>query len=783
VVGLAVHPKFRQTQRALIALQYQSNSDARFPLIMRSDDGGEHWRLIDGPDEAGALVAAAWSSDGPALLGANGQVWREARAGWTATDLGAEGRKLVAFSGGLVAATATGLWVLEADDDDWFAVLSGGVLDLAADTDGSRVVALLESGEILVSFDAHAWISKGVVEGAGAVTAARGSLFVGVGMEVEQIVPELRPCGSLGAREESVFHLFATHDNRLWAAGALGIYASDLDCSGFELVAEGDGIDANNGEHTAIASTRAWSGAFAQGTRQVVSGYQGILVSEGGGPLSQPRLLSPLLSRAVGVGDGPDGGTRIWAASYGAGAIWSDDGGATWSGSGVGMSAPQVFGRDLLVWGDTTLYSGDDASLVSADAGAHWDPVFVVGGEGPMIDMAVGSSVAWATVGSAEGMLARSSDGARWQEQEVPPEVADFRLGKLAVLPVQGKEAVILSGELVPGVAWSLDGGENWAVVGQESLRDFLAWPEGVGDRMLARAYDGSVRILEVATGEWSSPEVEPAPLVAWAVTGSGAVLGLDGNGRAWASDDGGDRWVARGGVIEDVAESMVRTGAEAPVDAVVVAGRTGLFASVDEGASFVRLPRLERYDTFYGWSSCTAADGGECTTLEGDSLGGGLAQVLAPGDRLRLAGTLPRLRFWGDGPLLVGPEGGDAVMARPGAWIEIGGGDQVAELTGVEGSVLVDVVEFGEGGEGIPGWPAGGDTGEGPGDHGPGGVRPGAEDDAFGRRCACGGGGEFSSWTVVLALAATARLRMPASASARRRKPRVGAQPAPGGV
>ncbi len=220
------------------------------------------------------------------------------------------------------------------------------------------------------------------------------------------------------------------------------------------------------------------------------------------------------------------GTERIWAASFGGGVLFSDDGGRTWSSDGEGPANSFVL------------------SLA-------WNPV---------------TKTLFA--GTLEGGVFRRESGGRWSasSEGLPPHVS------VQALTV-AERGVLWAGTPGSGLFVSPDDGRYWYPVvpgeaGRMSVSSLLPFRGGV----LAGTSDWGLFFAENENYPLK-PILPSDPVVGLDETGTGDVLALTRSGKLYLSPDGGVSWRSAGS-----------TGGRMPAASLLSASEGRIFAGVKGG-------------------------------------------------------------------------------------------------------------------------------------------------------------------------------------------------------
>jgi photosystem II stability/assembly factor-like uncharacterized protein len=279
------------------------------------------------------------------------------------------------------------------------------------------------------------------------------------------------------------------------ASGQEGLFVSDDECATFRSLPTGAAPD-YGGIGYAQTPEEMFRRIEHVGDIWLLATFNGVYRADETDDFILTKMLSEDYARGVAFDDTWPSDTRIWLGGYGGAVSWTDDGGATWAGSAVGVEhlyaydvQPDTLGaRTGLVW-----YSGSDRAFRSRDRGETWEQFDII------------------TCPRARAF--RATGGMSWLLGE-----AEVGAG------IEGR------------LAWSLDEGDTWEPV--SSLRPEMA---GEPHDVQTLLYDGmpAFYVLDDAPGElFVSTDRVSAPEFAR----FGAALVATQRGLYWTRDRG-DSW------------------------------------------------------------------------------------------------------------------------------------------------------------------------------------------------------------------------------------------------
>jgi photosystem II stability/assembly factor-like uncharacterized protein len=707
MLGLAVDPDDPDIAWAVLELDDSTQ-------LVRSQDGGAHWDPVWSPVKDETVVGVAWDGELLLILALDGTLWStDDGESWEGVDLPTDivarpgfdvpgnfvtSRGFAARAGQLVIASDVGLWVGAVDDVKGMRVLFPDLpfTDVAfSATNDAVALAIADDGALLRSGNAGLqWATLAAPPGGAsplAVAEFDEVPFVGTDAGAfwyDGIAAAWNPCGelpveNLGDNAEAVPLLIADEDGVLYAAsGQEALFTSTDDCESWQATARVSGVEY---EGVGSAPDVSWSftGAYVDGDHWIVAGFNGLASTfDAGGSWSFAKLIPGDNVRAIAFApDYPDD-PRLYLGGYGSGVYWTDDGGASWEGSAVGL--PGIYANTLDLPDDfeathAVYFVGNYLPYQSHDAGQSFAPMFVPMGRLRGFRNLGKRLYALGEDGAETDPLGRviysDDQGQSWHDYPFLTTYMDGTAVKDVLEVTLGERETILLATTSPsGVLGSFDRGLTWTWLLQgpeERSASLVAWPPGAPSRLVFAGKSAGVRLSDDAGTSWREVELSlvdrPDALV---MADDGTLIVVSRVGQLYRSEDGGETWDP---IAEPFAPLIheVRTAPYFDVRGlVIVTTSDGVFYSPDRGDHFERMPRYERLEDQAVQVSCTSALEGPCKLWPDASLGNGGAWLLLPGDRLEWS-------FVGDALRLVGMDGGSARVGVDG-----------------ERPVLVDVVD-----------------------------------------------------------------------------------------
>lgn len=709
VSAYTVSPDHASTGRAWLVMDPHDISQ-----LMRSEDFGLHWDFVGGAPTADSLIDLAYAGDTLLALSAEAGLWWSPDEGerWEFTWLAEDATAHTMDSNGdnglgprVAIGTSAGVYTVdEADPGSPTQVLAGvDARHVAWGSDSQTLLVVTAQGDLLRSPDGgQSWEPELPRLPAGvtglALIADETGTFAGTTQGVYRLDGSTwQDCAALPtlptlSHGEEVPRLEANRDGRLLlTTGAQALVVSTDRCDSWTLLDSGLVVP-YGGMGNATSASEAWVGLSWVGHHVVAAGFSGLVVSDDGGRrFSEARLLGADYSRGVAVHPRWPDERRVFIGGYGGGVWWTDDGGRTFEGSSLGISAFTA-AYDLMPAPDFAnserlFYAGLEDILVSDDGGLSFAELEV--GEAvdpiPTLRSFVQSGGAvWALGQQADpemqGRLAWSEDGGDTWSADPTLEAQmggslprDVAVGVLNGVPVR---AVAM--DAPAGVITSLDGGAwRWAYEVRDTTSAGVAlWPRAsAGQRLVLGLASEGVLLSE--DGElWTAPETPPdaAPRVL-VQADDGTLLLVTRDGQLYRSDDGGLRWAPVGEPFPAAVYDLVPAPGFGTEHWVLFGTTAGVFWSEDGGESVHPLPRYERLEAGSVFLSCREGDDPlepECPsyTDRGQGAGGGWELTQALGHTLRFTFHGHTLQVHGptrrDPPYTVWVDGAELATVTP---------------------------------------------------------------------------------------------------------------------
>ncbi len=506
VTAFAVDPDVLSSGEAWLVMESNDASQ-----VMRSSDGGRHWDAVHTPARVDRFVGGGWGAEGPVLLAADGTLWSaDATGAWASFEVGADAWALAIGPDELAVATLDGVWRAPLDD------LAAGAL--APTVRAARDVAWSPDGELWF-LDANGGVARiGDTEardlGATALSAtADGLLAATADGVVWRDGTSWRPCGALPDGGEGDYAntpaFVGAADGGATALAATGqaLYRSTDRCASWTLLPALDEVEYGT-LGAAGDPSEAVIAAWVDGEHALVAGFNGVASSEAAADSFDHAVLLPeAFCRGVAFDPDYPAIPRLWVGCYGGGTRYSDDGGATWSGAGWGLTGPFVYGLAVT-----------SAPVVPATSSSH--------------------------------VVHTTEDGYTWRQVEPAP------LPEVSGLQASGPRLIALgtNTELEGDVRVSDDQGRSWraipAIEGRGGHPSWVHHAEIGGAPTIAIAYDVPAELFLSTDGGTTGRVVDAGGAVERA---AGAVSWPPDSGLRWVwataglgvriSDDGAATW------------------------------------------------------------------------------------------------------------------------------------------------------------------------------------------------------------------------------------------------
>jgi len=356
--------------------------------------------------------------------------------------------------------------------------------------------------------------------------------------------------------------------------------------------------------------------------------FEGLWESADGGTTWQyVELLPTYLVRSLAMSPNYGEDQTLFAATYGGGILWSDDGGHTWEFRNTGLinsyPDPTAFSPDYPT--DGTLFCGTVWGLQkSVDGGAHWQTMTMLGV--PTFPRTFALSPAFSSdqmvfIGtdnnetpnpryvlygeeyiSTHGFFISTDGGDTW----APTELNGVPIHSVAVSPAFASDRTVFASSLWTGLYKSADGGTTWT-----SLQVTTEEP-GVFSMVLSPVYDedqtlfastvhsGVFKSMDGGTSWVRVPGSEQMTVLdivlspAYAVDRTLFVATMQSG--LLKSEDGGNS-LASTALPGNYVTSVAVSPAYAMDETVFAATYQGIYKSEDGGLSWTRVSTFARYE------------------------------------------------------------------------------------------------------------------------------------------------------------------------------------------
>ncbi len=800
VVALAAPPDLVSEGRAWLVQDPHDIS-----TLMVSTDFGAHWDFVASPLQDDDIIDGAATDDRAVFLAADGTLWSsDDGESWLDQDppFAVEEANALALAGDRVlVATRDGVLAGSLDDVAGMTQSAAGAgvrgVAFAAD-DPSVAVAVTRDPALWRSTDggeSFTLLKEGMPGGRSpwAVAEVGGVIYVGTDHSILRISAdggswdtcETLPVEIGGEYANDVPVLIAQEDGRLLAtSGEQAIFVSDDGCESWTLLDTGVDVE-YGGVGNAQSADEAFAGLYWQEDLLLVAGFQGLSWSEDeGSSWADAQILPEDYCKGVALSPGYPEDRTVFRAGYGGGVGVSSDGGQTWAGSAVGVES--AYSNDVSPAHDfqdsgVVYYAGSNDPYRSEDGGQTWAALSV-----PMErvrrfrDMGERLYVLGEDASDGvEGRVAWSEDrGDTWTMMDSVMEAAEEAAPRdLFETTVGGQPALVAITDQPASMLVSTDAGERWTRIYEgeaETAAGGVAWPPGVGSRLLFASTSVGVVLSDDGGESWSSPASPPTGRVRdLSMADDGTLFLVNREGQFWRSEDGGDTWAAVGESVGRAIFAVWLDEGFAETGTLLLGTQDGVFWSDDRAESWHQLPRYQRLEADTHLMQCSAAAGGDCATYEDatDGLGGGYS--LSSGDTLRFSFKGGSLRAVGEaaGPMTLSLGGIEVGTVEVGELVVLASEDWHDVTLRAEGEIQLDLVEvFADGeplGEASPETGDSGDSGE-TGETGetgePHSGETGAGDDTGeppkDEGCGCSGAGAGPGGALGLLVGALALLR-----------------------
>jgi photosystem II stability/assembly factor-like uncharacterized protein len=682
--------------------------------VMRSDDGGRFWDPVASPAKRDLMVGGGAFGGVITFVANDGTIWSSAADGasWRAIEtglgpqrgrVGADG-VVVLIDGGVVQPYRDGVAERAVVWDRTVSDVARGV-GVSWLVDASGALASWVDGADPMEVPGPGPFRSVAVGSRGALAATDGGLFERVDGRWSACAP-IEPTAA-GEYADQIGNVGVTSDGASWVV-ATGQQVFVGDCVSWEPLPWPDAdVLAYGAEVGSITDpSDAWTQWVVGPNLTIIAGWNGVLTDRGGPTLDDPPLLTEAYLRGLAFAPSWPLDPRVFVGGYGGGVRYTEDGGATWSGTAAGSVGSFVYALVATAPPATWVYSGNYEIHSSVD-GAFWTwwP------DGPFERvqyLASDGLVVWALGGpqseDTSGHLARSTDlGATWSELPAFTSVA-AQAASLRHTRLLGRDTLLVATFHPAAVARSLDGGASFEVlhaddsIGEATL---AVWPPTLPTRLLVATEDGGVLLSDDGGDTLRAPTAPPEGPPQLLVEGAdGALFVVDRAGSVARSYDGGETWDAPGDPIAPAVFTVVAAPDPAAAGLLLAGTHAGLYVSYDAGQTWGPARSEVRMEDNTPHIDCVRPGGAPCLTYVSKTAGNWGGWALEVGDTLSFVCRGSEARVIGpgaNGSIVVTVDGarGPEVAARtnPLPLGDDGWHDVVIEVTDGE-AVEVDRVD-----------------------------------------------------------------------------------------
>ena len=735
MTAMVMEPEFATT-----GLGWAVLDPNRISQLLATTDHGRHWYFAGGSPTEDILVDAAYDDGTIYLLADDGTVWSSSDLGatWTGIDI-APGRLSFRFAirdGSIAIATSTGLvvgpfenpgaTVVLAEDEDFVAAtIDEQGWATGATAAGTMLRSLAgDSPETLLPLPTGTIVTT--------LANVAGVLVVGTEAGLYVYQPEATgwvECGRLPVTDataryaNNVVNLQAVPTGRwLAATGEEAVFISDDQCASWKLHSPGDPMAPEyGGIGNARFPSEAFRGLASDGDHLVVAGFNGVAAStDAGNSWSFPKVVPADYIRALHFSPRWPADRRLFVGEYGGAIAWTDDGGTSWSGSGVGILDPHTY--DVAPGGDAAkpdqVFSASLELYRSETRGETWARITAPSER--VTSLSVTGTRVWIfgqdTTDGVTGQLAWSDDGGNnfTQSPDLYRKIDTRVPHYLDVAPTADGTLVLMGTDAAPSAVISKDDGVTWATVFSEDDTTKLGcgvslWPPEMATRMVYCSSSAGVQLSDDGGLTWTTPSAPPLS-TPYELAGAddGTLFLATRSAELYRSTDGGSSWQLIHEAFPQAIHKIAVAPSFATTQTAALGTTAGVYVTEDAGETWVLLRRYERYEEDSYHLNCLASIGGElCPQYENidHGCGGGFQMQVQDtmafafvGDSFVVNGAGPS-----DGSIRVvvndadlgvfTADGNPIVVTLPG---DVAGWKDVvltAENTGVDG-FHVDVIE-----------------------------------------------------------------------------------------
>jgi photosystem II stability/assembly factor-like uncharacterized protein len=714
VTAMALAPDFETSGEAWTVMDPHDISQP-----MRSTDHGRHWDFVGGAPMDDEIVGASYLDDTLLLIARDGTLWSTTDGGenWGSEEVltSTLAESITVDDSQVIIGTKAGIYagvpgstfhVIGAENSwpqveaSWTEVGGGaGVTDLGAvwltDDAWQSMVRIKENPQGLVYYDA-ALANGNVFASTDTGRVARYEVSTD---RWEDCTP--LPLESTESYSQDVIKVDGTPDGRVIVATAReALFITDDDCATWDKW-DSQIVPVFGGIGNATDAEEGFTEIHVVGEHGIAGGFSGIATAhEDGGDWTDSKLIPGDYCRGIAFAPKWPDDPRVFVGAYGGGVWWTENGGASWTGSAVGIDG--VYSYDVQPASDVlnsgvVYYSGSNNPFQSLDDGETWtrfelpmDRVRLFRPFGNRV-YALGED----QTDAVYGQVAYSDDGGTvWAE--FPGNLYD-EMDKAAPRDLQettldGDNVIIVVVDSPAGLIISGDAGASWNRVysgERETAAGGAAWPYSDPTRLVFAAPSNGVVLSDDGGDTWTDASSPPSGRPRHMTQADDGTLFLaTRDGQTWRSDDGGDTWFAVGDPLKPAIFDLVTGPDFATWGAMLVGTQAGPYWSTDAGETWALLPRYERYEDRSVHFECFKGgveDGANpCENYSDTSHGFGGGYALGVGDELYFT-------FEGHEFALVGAQDGDGAVS-----VEISGEDH-GPLTADGTKLRVDGLD--------PGW------------------------------------------------------------------------------
>jgi len=646
--------------------------------LMRTQDGGAHWDHQASPAMEKPLAGIAVDNNNVLyVLATDGTLWiKPETETWSHTDSPSTDtvyRDIKSTHDGVLIASSSGIRM--ADNTGYTRIIQPQFIDatrinVTCDED-CPVTVIGANGGVWTSDSIHEELLplSALPGGRNAVSVQRVERLIFVGTQAGTVWQDLDEgtwelCGSIpsqvtGAHEGTVAALAISSDQRLLAAtGHEAMFVSEDDCQLWTRIPTGAEVPFG-GIGNATDPSDSWAYLALSEASGLVGGFSGAAFSLDAGENWQPSaMLRNRYTRAVALGQTPEGGLRVYSAGYGGGSTWTDDGGESWTGSAKGLDSETVTYDMALIPDEpeVVLMTGLSAVYRSQNSGSSWSAIDVPMERSRALDL-LGNTLyllgETPTQQGVEPQIARSTDsGLTWTPIEGYTAAAEGAMGsRVRGGVLRGESLIAVATDVPAGVLVSADNGDSWTrwLEGvSEPSAGLEFWPPMESGRLVFASPSTGILLGTGLEDDWWSPRSPPAGEPRrLTIADDGTLLVGTRGGAVWESLDGGETWEILGQGPPCAIHEIVTAPNFSQNRLVLLGTQLGIWWS--DGGDFQPAPWLERLENGGVFLRCNEPDG-YCPTYSNPSEGAGGGIELVPGGAIRFATEASHLRLLASG-------------------------------------------------------------------------------------------------------------------------------------